>query len=107
VEDVNHLKPIYSGLLGLNGFEHLKLSWAFAEHLKASRIYELLAFSFLIIYLGKPSHLLLDYLRQWHQKTMWLPTQMKFSGVAVIIFLFMMYCINKVGNYNPFLYFQF
>jgi D-alanyl-lipoteichoic acid acyltransferase DltB (MBOAT superfamily) len=107
VEDVQYLKPIYSGLLGLNGFEHLKLSWSFAEHLKASRLYELLAFSFLIIYLGKPSHLLLDHLRHWHQKTMWLPTQLKFTAIAVITFLFMMYCINMVGNYNPFLYFQF
>ncbi len=107
VEDVQYLKPVYSGLLGLNGFEHLKLSWGFAEHLKASRLYELLAFSFFIIYLGKPSHLLLDHLRHWHQKTMWLPTQLKFSAIAVISFLFMMYCINMVGNYNPFLYFQF
>jgi hypothetical protein len=93
--------------LGLNGFDSLKLSWGFAEHLKASRLYELLAFSFLIIYLGKPSHLLLDHLRHWHHKTMWLPTQLKFNAIAVIGFLFMMYCINMVGNYNPFLYFQF
>jgi alginate O-acetyltransferase complex protein AlgI len=107
VEDVQYLKPVYSGLLGLNGFEHLKLNWGFAEHLKASRLYELLAFSFLIIYLGKPSHLLFDHLRHWHQKTIWLPTQLKLTAIVVIIFLFMMYCINMVGNYNPFLYFQF
>lgn len=107
VDDVEYLKPIYFGLLGLHGFDNLKLSWAFAEHLQASRLYELLATSFLIIYLGKPSHLLLDHLRHWHQRTMWLPTQLKFNGFALIIFLFMMYCINMVGNYNPFLYFQF
>jgi alginate O-acetyltransferase complex protein AlgI len=107
VDDVQHLQPVYSGLVGLNGFENLKINWAFAEHLKASRLYELLTFSFLIIYLGKPSHLLLNQLRQWHQKTMWLPTQLKFNAVAVISFIFMMYCINMVGNYNPFLYFQF
>jgi hypothetical protein len=38
---------------------------------------------------------------------MWLPTPLKFNAIAVISFLFMMYCINLVGNYNPFLYFQF
>ena len=107
VEDVHHLQPVYSGLMGLNGFDNLKLSWAFAEHLKASRLYELLALSFLIIWLGKPSHLLIDSLRNWHQKTLWLPTALKFNGIAVLVFLFMMYCINMVGNYNPFLYFQF
>jgi hypothetical protein len=94
-------------LIGFNGFDNLKLSWAFAEHLKASRLYELLALSFLIIWLGKPSHLLIDSLRNWHQKTLWLPTALKFNGIAVLVFLFMMYCINLVGNYNPFLYFQF
>jgi alginate O-acetyltransferase complex protein AlgI len=107
VEDIHHLQPVYSGLMGFNGFDNLKLSWGFAEHLKASRLYEFLAMSFLIIWLGKPSHLLIDSLRNWHQKTLWLPTSLKLNGIAVLIFLFMMYCINMVGNYNPFLYFQF
>lgn len=107
VEDVHHLQPVYSGLMGFNSFDNLKQNWAFAEHLKASRLYELLALSFLIIWLGKPSHLLMDSLGHWHQKTLWLPTAIKFNGIAVLVFLFMMYCINMVGNYNPFLYFQF
>lgn len=107
VDDVHHLKPIYQGLLGLNGFEHIKINWAFAEHLKASRLYELITISFLIIGLGKPSHLLLDQLRQWNQKTNRLPLSLKLNMIAIACFLFMMYCINMVGNYNPFLYFQF
>ena len=107
VEDVHHLQPVYAGLMGFNGFTNLKLSWAFAEHLKASRLYELLALSFLIIWLGKPSHLLIESLRHWHQKTLWLPIAIKINGIAVLVFIFMMYCINMVGNYNPFLYFQF
>ncbi len=107
VDDIEFLKPVYYGLLGFNGFDNLKLNWSFAEHLKASRLYELLAFSFLIIYLGKPSHLLLDHLRNWHQKTLRIPTKLKFNAVAFLSFILMMYCINMVGNYNPFLYFQF
>lgn len=107
VDHVHHLEPIYRGLLGFNGFDNIKSSWAFAEHLKASRLYELLGISFLIIYLGKPSHLLLDNLRQLHQKTLWIPLGLKLNVVALATFLFMMYCINMVGNYNPFLYFQF
>ena len=107
VEHFSQITPVYQGLLGMNGFTHLKLEWGFAPHLKASQLYNLLGAALMIIYLGKPSHQIQEYLSQLHQKINFLPVKLKLYGLSIGLFLFMMYCINQVGSYNPFLYFQF
>ena len=107
VENFSQIAPIYQGLLGLNGFIHIKLEWGFAHHLKASQLYNLLGISLLIIYLGKPSHQIKEVLTYWNQKISLIPFKLKLYGLSISLFLFMIYCINQVGSYNPFLYFQF
>jgi alginate O-acetyltransferase complex protein AlgI len=107
VEDFSQIMPIYEGLLGFNGFTHLKIEWGFAHHLKASQLYNLLGVSFAIIYFGKTSHQIKEDLVNWHQKITFISLKTKIYGLSVGLFLFMMYCINQVGSYNPFLYFQF
>lgn len=107
VENYSQISPIYKGLLGLNGFNQIKYEWGFASHLKASQIYNLLGISFVIIFLGKPSHQIREALAYWNQKFSWLPLNLKLYSLSICIFLFMLYCINQVGSYNPFLYFQF
>jgi alginate O-acetyltransferase complex protein AlgI len=107
VNNLSQIIPIYKGLIGLNGFEHIKNQWGFSSHLKASQLYALIGVAFTIIYFGKPSHVLKDTLLAWDLKIQAIPKCLKYYGLSLGLFVLMMYCINQVGNYNPFLYFQF
>ncbi len=106
IEQIDQALPIYKGLFGLNGFENIKLDWAFAT-LKPSTLYNLLLVSFLIIWLGKPNHELKEFLIKLDKKTRQIPVKVKYYLSTLILFAIMMYCINQVGSYNPSLYFQF
>jgi alginate O-acetyltransferase complex protein AlgI len=106
VEHIDQVTPIYRGLIGLNGFENIKLDWAFAA-LKPSTLYNLLLVSFLIIWVGKPSHEIKFFLISLDKRTQLIPPKLKYYLGTIFLFCTVMYCINQVGSYNPFLYFQF
>jgi len=106
VDHVDLIYPIYQGLIGLNGFDNIKITWDFGS-LKASTLYILIAISLAIIWLGKPSHQLIELLNMVNINLSWLSRKVKLYGGAIAIFFLIIYCINKVGEYNPFLYFQF
>jgi alginate O-acetyltransferase complex protein AlgI len=106
VDHVDLIYPIYQGLIGLNGFDNIKITWDFGS-LKASTLYILIAISLAIIWLGKPSHQLIKLLNKVNINLSWLSRKVKLYGGAIAIFFLIIYCINKVGEYNPFLYFQF
>lgn len=107
VDHFDQIIPVYHGMLGLNGFESTKNYWGFSAHLKASQLYTLLVLAMLITLLGKPSHQLKDALLAWHHKSSVISTSVKCYAISISVFLFVLYCINQVGSYNPFLYFQF
>jgi len=107
VDHFSQISPVYQGLLGMNGFTHLKIEWGFSHHLKASQLYNLLITSFVIIYFGQPSHQIKEGLMKLNQRMQFISLKTKLYGLSIGIFLLMMYCINQVGSYNPFLYFQF
>ncbi len=104
VDTIDKAPSIYYGLLGLNGFGGTENTWG---QLRLLNLYKLLSISFLIIWLGKPSHELLSYLKNIDAHIRFLPTSIKYYLYSICLFLFLMYCINLVGNYNPFLYHQF
>lgn len=106
VDHIDHLAPIFKGLIGAHGFDNVKTIWDFGN-LKASTLYNLVAISLLIVWLGKPSHKVEGFLMALNKKTSWISQQVKIYTLSVGIFLLMLYCINQVGSYNPFLYFQF
>lgn len=107
VDHAHQILPVYEGLLGLNGFESVKADWGFSAHLKPSQLYTLLGFSLIIIIFGIPSHQIKETLVTQHKKFSALPIRLKYYGMSLGLFLFVMYCINQVGRYSPFLYFQF
>jgi len=104
--NLEQIEQIYRGLIGLNGLGNIQTDWIF-NHLRPQNLFKLLAISFLIIWLGTPSHLLIGFLGKINLMLYFIPNQMKYYLSSICIFIFLMYCINLVGNYNPFLYFQF
>ena len=100
VDHFYQIGPIFNGLLNLNEIGQL-------HFIKLERIHKLLLISFLIIFFGTPSHRYPSLLNKIDHKLRFISPGVKFYISFILIFVLLIYCVNQIGSYNPFLYFQF
>lgn len=92
--------PIFKGLLNLSEAGQI-------QFVKLDRIHKLLMISFGIIFFGVPSHRYSTLLNKVDNLLSFISPVIKYFLSFILLFILMIYCVNQIGSYNPFLYFQF
>lgn len=105
VDHYYQIAPVFKGMFLMNETNNLSLKTF--ENFSLDRIHKLLIVSFLIIFFGTPSHRFKELLKKIDTKTIFIPSSIKFYSGFILLFVLLIYCVNQVGSYNPFLYFQF
>lgn len=100
VDHFYQISPIIKGMLTLNDLGQI-------HFIKFERIHKLLIISFLIILIGTPSHRYEVLLHKVDNVLRFISPAIKFYAGFVLLFILFIYCVNQIGSYNPFLYFQF
>ncbi len=107
VELTSHLKPALLGLIHFSGQDPLTSRWLNIPHLKISTLFSLLVISIIVIRFEIPTHQLKEFLIAWASFIPQISIASKVYLLAISTIILILYCMNQVGNYNPFLYFQF
>ncbi len=105
VENNTHLTVALEGLI--NFTDSASSKYWISSHLKLQDLLILLAISFLVIAFEIPTHQLKERLQQWNLKIPMISINIKIFALTTLTFVTVLACINRVGSYNPFLYFQF
>ena len=100
VDHFYQITPVFKGLLGMN---LLNVPQIF----ELDRIHKLLIISFCITLFGVPSHRYQNLFVKINSLTRFLPLPFKYYAGFTLLFALFIYCVNQIGSYNPFLYFQF
>lgn len=106
VDHFYQIAPVFKGLFFMNDTIDVSL-FNQANGFKLDRIHKLLAVGFLIVLIGVPSHRFKDLLLKIDSLTCMLSLKIKYYIAFLLLFSLLIYCVNQVGSYNPFLYFQF